>query len=412
MTVSVETNQGAVKALPQGWRMVKFGEIAENISDRIDDPSKAGVDIYVGLDHLDSESLKIRRWGTPADVEATKLRFKTGDIIFGKRRAYQRKVAVAEFDGICSAHAMVLRAREEAVVKEFLPFLMQSDAFFDRALAISEGSLSPTIKWKTLAQQEFALPPKDEQRRIADILWAADETIEKWEEVKSSFARMEMAFREGIVCDSQYQRERLGKYLVEIVPGRSVVGVNEPALANEFGVLKISAVSAQGFEASENKRILNVLDFQSVFKVHTNDLLITRCNTTELVGRVCLVPRDYSNLMLCDKTLRLEVNEEAISKRFLLEALRSQSARTQIESVATGTGGSMKNISQNNIRALQIPVPEPEKQREIVSQLEVLERNRQDVMEHLFTAKGLKRLLVETLISADTALKELAVDVH
>lgn len=174
-----EVLASAQRVSKAGWQRVKFGDIATQVSDRVDDPRQAGVEYYVGLEHLDSECLKIRRWGTPEDVEATKLRFKPGDIIFGKRRAYQRKVAVAEFEGICSAHAMVLRAREENVVKEFLPFFMQSEEFSQRAVAISEGSLSPTIKWKTLAQQEFVLPPKDEQRRIAEILRAVDESSQQ-----------------------------------------------------------------------------------------------------------------------------------------------------------------------------------------------------------------------------------------
>jgi type I restriction enzyme S subunit len=171
------------RKLRSGWHVVRFDQMAESILDRVDKPSEADVAYYVGLEHLDPESLKIRRWGTPDDVEATKLRFKPGDIIFGRRRAYQRKVAVAEFEGICSAHALVLRAREETVLKEFLPFFIQNDTFFERALSISVGSLSPTINWKTLAKQEFLIPPKDEQRRIADILWAADDTIIKWEQV-------------------------------------------------------------------------------------------------------------------------------------------------------------------------------------------------------------------------------------
>jgi restriction endonuclease S subunit len=132
----------------------------------------------VGLEHLNPDSLKLSRWGTPSDVIGDKLRFQTGDIIFGRRRAYQRKLAVAEFDGICSAHAMVVRANTETVDPDFLPFLMQSDLFMQRAIDISVGSLSPTINWTTLRIQEFPLPPKEEQRSIAEILWAADEAIE------------------------------------------------------------------------------------------------------------------------------------------------------------------------------------------------------------------------------------------
>src|SRR3954447_10051467 len=98
------------------WRTHMFDEMATMVNDRIDDPAEADVDYYVGLEHLDSESLAIRRWGRPSDVEATKLRFRAGDIIFGRRRVYQRKLAVAEFDGICSAHAMVLRAKTAVVL--------------------------------------------------------------------------------------------------------------------------------------------------------------------------------------------------------------------------------------------------------------------------------------------------------
>jgi type I restriction enzyme, S subunit len=163
------------------WNVYRFDQIAQNITDRVDNPAESGVDRYVGLEHLDSESLQIRRWGTPADVEATKLRFQPGDIIFGKRRAYQRKLAVADFAGICSAHALVLRARSDVVDPEFLPFFMQSNVFFDRALAISVGSLSPTINWRTLAAQKFALPPMEDQRRIAEALKAATDSVHGFE---------------------------------------------------------------------------------------------------------------------------------------------------------------------------------------------------------------------------------------
>ena len=164
--------------LKPGWTRVAFGEMAACVNDRIDTPAEAGVEHYVGLEHLDPDSLAIRRWGSPSDVSATKLRFRKGDIIFGRRRVYQRKVAVADFDGICSAHAMVLIAKPAVVASQFLPFFMQSDLFMECAKTISVGSLSPTINWKTLAKQEFALPPLEEQRRIAEVLYAAEAAIE------------------------------------------------------------------------------------------------------------------------------------------------------------------------------------------------------------------------------------------
>ncbi|QSY95927.1 restriction endonuclease subunit S [Rhizobium bangladeshense] len=162
------------------WTRVRFDQIATQINDRVDNPAEAGVERYVGLEHLDPDSLRIRRWGEPTDVESTKLRFQPGDIIFGKRRVYQRKVAVADFEGICSAHAMVLRAKAGAVLPEFLPFFMQSDLFMERALSISVGSLSPTINWKALAAEEFLLPPLQEQARSVEASLGIEGAIDAY----------------------------------------------------------------------------------------------------------------------------------------------------------------------------------------------------------------------------------------
>ncbi len=169
--------------LKPDWKVWRFDQMATNVNVRIENPSESGMAHYVGLEHLDADSLKIRRWGTPDDVEATKLMFKKGDIIFGRRRAYQRKLGVAEFDGICSAHAMVLRAKPDVVIPKFLPFFMQSDIFMNRAVEISVGSLSPTINWKTMAAQEFALPPMEEQNRLASLLSAQSVVIEAKQQV-------------------------------------------------------------------------------------------------------------------------------------------------------------------------------------------------------------------------------------
>ena len=166
-------------------QVFRFDQMAVQVKDKVD-PSEADVDRYVGLEHIDPQSLKIRRWGETSDVESSKIIFKAGDIIFGKRRAYQRKLAVADFDGICSAHAMVLRPKTDVVLEEFLPFFMQSEIFMDRAVKISVGGLSPTINWGDLAKEEFALPPLEEQRRIAEVLRATEATAQKMDELSRS----------------------------------------------------------------------------------------------------------------------------------------------------------------------------------------------------------------------------------
>ena len=292
----------ASSALPRGWRIVRFDQMAENVTDRVDKPSESVVEYYVGLEHLDPESLKIRRWGTPNEVEATKLRFKPGDIIFGRRRAYQRKLAVADFEGICSAHAMVLRAHEDTVLKDFLPFFMQSDLFFDRALQISVGSLSPTINWSVLARQEFAIPPMDEQRRIADILWAADASKRAYDhclDQAEQTRRVVLAslVMKGIDHDDFKQSDaglipctwtcaRVGD-VGEVRMGRQrapkyAKGTNmRPYLrvANVFdGYLDLNDVLSMDFDERDCAR----------YVLQPGDILLNEGQSRELVGRSCI----------------------------------------------------------------------------------------------------------------------------
>lgn len=159
----------------EDFEKVKFEKIVFNISERVE-PKQTNLSTYVGLEHLDADNLNIERTGTPDDVIGTKLKIYKGDIIFGKRRAYLRKVAVSHFDGIASAHSMILRANEKQVEKGFLPHFLQSDVFMQRAVQISEGSLSPTIKWKTLAAQEFILPKKEKQKKLSEVFDRFDQT--------------------------------------------------------------------------------------------------------------------------------------------------------------------------------------------------------------------------------------------
>jgi type I restriction enzyme S subunit len=160
------------------WQPFRFDQIAKSISERVD-PNNTDIKVYIGLQHLDSESLHIKRMGTPADVNGQKLKCYPGDVIFGKRRAYQRKAAIANTEAICSAHAMVLRANPEVIDSKLFPFFLHSDQFMHRAIDISVGSLSPTINWKTLREQDFLLPPKVQQAEIAELLWAMDDLIQK-----------------------------------------------------------------------------------------------------------------------------------------------------------------------------------------------------------------------------------------
>ena len=188
----------------------RFDQIAINSTTK-KKPVDADKEHYIGLEHIDSECLTITRWGSDVAPIGEKLIMCKGDVLFGKRRAYQRKVGIAPFDGIFSAHGMVLRPQKDVIDERFFPFFISSDQFMERAVRISVGGLSPTINWKDLKEQEFALPSLSEQRVLADKLWAAYRLKESYkkllkatdEMVKSQFIEM---FGKG-----NWEQKRLGE---------------------------------------------------------------------------------------------------------------------------------------------------------------------------------------------------------
>jgi type I restriction enzyme, S subunit len=350
-------------SLRPAWKLVRFGDMVTSAGatrkSRGWSANEAGVDRYVGLEHLDSYSLKIRRWGSPQGVgQNSDLRpFEPGDVILARRGIELRKIGVAEFHGVASGHALVFRARAQVVLPEFLPFFMQSDVFMSRADRFSVGSLSRTVNLSALVREEFALPPLEEQRRIAQLLKGAVEVEDKLHRLERSLDALYAAGRESVFSRSDTMAIEVGSLLAEIVPGRSPQAINEPPRGTqEKGVLKVSAVGAGVFLPQESKALLDQSEFEDKFRVRDSDLLMTRANTPAFVGMCCVVEGNHPNLMLSDKTLRL-IPRSGIDAWLLMEALWSRDVRRQIRSGATGTGGAMKNISQDKIRRLSVRFP-------------------------------------------------------
>ncbi|MCY3770147.1 MAG: restriction endonuclease subunit S [Gammaproteobacteria bacterium] len=248
----------------EGWCIVKFGDIAQSVSKRID-PSETELEVYVGLGHLDPNNLRITRRGIPSDVTGQKLLVKPGQIIFGKRRAYQRKVAVADFEGICSAHAMVLEAIPETVIPEYLPFFIQSDMFMERAVAISEGSLSPTIKWKTLASQEFPLPPRGRQGEALGIFEKIEQTLFEYDQVINKGH----LFLEKSIYSSIFERNNGG---IGVPLSSLVEEIREHFRPNKTLLEELSYV---GYEHIDSDSI-QIKKYGSSSDVHSNKLFFQK----------------------------------------------------------------------------------------------------------------------------------------
>ena len=178
----------------KGWKRVRFGDVVENINETCD-PDEAGLERFIAMEHLEPGSLHICTWGNVADGTTFTRLCRPGQVLFGKRRAYQRKVAVTDFDAVVSGDIYVFAAKNHRLLPELLPLICISERFFKFAVETSAGSLSPRTNWSHLADFEFDLPPHDQQRRVAEILWAADEMIQR----SSAMAKVMAETRDAIV---------------------------------------------------------------------------------------------------------------------------------------------------------------------------------------------------------------------
>lgn len=181
--------------------IVKFGDIVRDVKINIDRTNNP-YEHYVAGDHMDSEDLTIYRFGNFATDDVgpafTRL-FKPGQVLYGSRRTYLKKVAVANFEGICANTTFVLESKDETIFdSRLLPFIMLSDAFTRWSISHSKGSTNPYVLFSDLADYEFDLPSIEEQKTLADKLWAAYHLKESYkkllfateEMVKSQFIEM------------------------------------------------------------------------------------------------------------------------------------------------------------------------------------------------------------------------------
>lgn len=346
--------------LKPGWRAWRFDQIATNITERIDDPSEAGVERYVGLEHLDSDSLKIRRWGAPSDVTATKLRFYPGDIIFGRRRVYQRKLGIAEFDGICSAHAMVLRANPEVVTPEFLPFFMQSDLFMERALEISVGSLSPTINWRTLAAQEFALPPLDEQRRIAELLNSIHKARDSYHNLLAALTTVEAAYLLEIFGDYLKPKQNAVRVslreLAYIQSGIAKGRRPQAGKTSEVPYLGVSNVQDGFLDLSDVKLITVDNDKIDRYLLKPGDVLMTEGGDPDKLGRGTVWQGEIDGCVHQNHLFAIRTNAELLNPWYLAAVLRSSYGKQYFLSCAKRTSN-LATINKRQVGDFLVPLP-------------------------------------------------------
>ena len=367
------------------WETFKFYEIAQKISKTID-PNETTLETYVGLEHIDAEDLHIRRKGSPDDVKGGKLRCYPGDIIFGKRRAYQRKAAIVDFDGICSAHAFVFRANSEVIDSKLFPFFLHSNQFMHRMVDISVGGLSPTINWGDLKHQEFLLPPKDQQVQLAKLLWAMDEVIEKEKELINKLKTNYLANRKKKLNDQSFYEDRIEDLAKTSAGGTpstkredfwngDVPWINSGKLKNELISSPSKMITKLGLEKSSAK----------LWDKDTTLIALTGATTGE-VGYLDFECSGNQSIVA------VKSKGEIIDKYFFYYLIEFKHRILQ-----QAIGSAQPHINKNIVDKFKLRYPEIEKQRVLVNEfdryVDLMNKN----LEKISSSKSLQKSIINQI---------------
>ena len=372
--------------------IVKLGDIAiEAKSSNKGD--KTGIRI-VGLEHLTPLNVTLLSWSEDTENTFTK-EFSKGDVLFGRRRAYLKKAAVAPFDGICSGDITVIRAIEDKVDPDLLPFIIQNDFLFDFAVGKSAGSLSPRVKWTHLKEFAIELPSMPEQSKLAETLWSINETknayealINKTDElVKSQF--IEMFDR------PEYERVKFKKISTLFADGdwieikdQSNDGIRLVQTGNIGNGYYIDKEAHSRYVSEETFLRLNCTE------ILPGDILISRL--PDPVGRGCILPDGIGKAITAVDCTIVRLMD-MVEPEYLIGFTQTDLYRSQIESAKTGT--TRKRISRKNLEKVLIPVPPIEKQMVFVELIKESDKSKfalQEAIKDLDTLS--KKIIAENLI--------------
>jgi restriction endonuclease S subunit len=335
-------------------------------------------------------------------------KFVSGQVLYGSRRTYLRKVAVAEFDGVCANTTFVLDAKEDVLLQELLPFIMQTEGFTQHSILHSKGSVNPYVNWKDIACYEFPLPPLDEQRRIADILWAADAAVTRFEDALQQMATLKCsALAEWTIrglkdghrrqtrignIPSHWKLAKVGELLEACQYGLSIRAEND----GQYPILRMMNIE-DGLIVPNDLRYVNLPDAGFAdFRVEPGDILFNRTNSADLVGKVGIffLEGDY---VFASYLVRLRVKRSLVSPEYLNYYLNSPLGQRRILSYAT-PGVSQTNINANNLQKVLVPLPPRDEQEAIAANLRQIDASKKAILHQLERLRELKSRLLSKLL--------------
>jgi len=323
------------------------------------DPDANGFERYVGLEHIDPGSLRIRRWGDVADGTTFTSVFRPGQVLFGKRRAYQRKVAVADFDGVCSGDIYVLESKDPSVLlPELVPFICLSGGFFEHAVATSSGSLSPRTSWDRLARFEFSLPAPEVQRRAVSSLTSAETLLQAVRQSQRASSSLERAFLKDSFGDAYGKRRAQFDYvrldaLADVRTGLAKSGTSAKGEARPY--LAVSNVLDGALSLDEVKTIKVEAVRAPRYELREGDVLMTEGGDLDKLGRGTVWQGEIQGCLHQNHIFAVRVRDARLDPWYLAAVARSTYGRSYFLGCAKRTSN-LASVNKQQVSAFEVPL--------------------------------------------------------
>jgi type I restriction enzyme S subunit len=337
----------------------------------------------------------------------------TGDTVFSTVRPYLEKIAYVDgsLDGEFASTGFCVLRPGPCLLPKYLYYFSISPPMLDQVLPYQKGVSYPAVLDKEVRATAIPLPPLDEQQRIVTLLEDHLSCLDAADAYVRS-ATQRLADTERSALDRLFggQDVPLADLVDDISAGKSYGATNAPAADDEWGIIKVSAMTWGKFDPAENKAVPGDR-VDPRFEIREGDLLVSRANTDAYVGASVLVGRVRSKLLLSDKSLRLSP-AAGVRPDWLWRALQAPSARRQISALATGTKESMRNISQSSLMRVRVPRATAEEQTAAVSAYTEIagagDRLRTALDSAHRRSAGLRRSLLTAAFSGQLTAKMLA----
>lgn len=355
-----------MRSMPPTWRMVKLGVCLQRRKDTVlpatlSDPSVG----LVGLEDIQDGGrggITVRAT-KPQEIESLKTRFVAGDILYGKLRPYLNKVGIVHQGGLCSTEIWAF-GPSALVDSQFAAFFLASSLFVDRVSSLTKGANLPRLDAEAFDSIEIPLPPLSEQQRIVEILQEAEAIRRLRSEAETKITDLVPAVFRGLFGElgsnaSGWPIVPVSHFVESFEGGKSLTGTEGEFDLSRPRVLKISAVTSGVLVPTESKALPLSYEPPVEHFVKPGDLLITRANTAELVGATALIGKECpSNLVLPDKIWRFVWKDDFQgTPEFVWALFQERATRRKLGNIATGTGGSMKNISMKKLMQMRVIWP-------------------------------------------------------